>query len=156
MEHHNPDIYGTISAAGSPGTLNQKLYSNGPAAQVTYGNGSVNAAWVNNTLTVTVDNASDNEVLNLISADANNLAVAGTDGRVFVSGATVPNVFTFTSPSSVSHVINHNLGNQFPVLMVAITPANEEVVPSTVVFNSANQLTITFFVARAIAGTVIG
>lgn len=107
MEIHNPNVFGSVSAAGNEGIAGQHLQSAGPGLQ---------AVWAT-------------------PAD---------------------NSFTFTSASSVSHVINHNLGNQFPSITVWETATNGVIAPDTIIGNTVNQLTITFFVARAIAGTIAG
>lgn len=156
MEVHNLDIYGSLRSAGDPGANGQKLYSTGAGTQPDWDNGTVQITWTNNNLQVQVDNASDTETLNLISADANNLAVAGSDGRIYVSGATVANLFSFTSASNTSHVLNHNLNNVFPIITVYNQADNSVIQPATIVSNSANQLTVTFFAARAISGTIVG
>lgn len=156
MEAHNVDLYGSLRAAGDAGAIGQKLFSTGAGNQVDWDNGSIGVTWTNNSLQVQVDNASDTEVLNLISVDADNLAVAGSDGRVYISGVTVANVFSFTSASNTSHVLNHNLNNAFPTITVYNSADNSAIQPATIVSNSANQLTVTFFAARAIAGTIIG
>jgi hypothetical protein len=140
-----------------PGTSGQKLTSAGAGIQVSWATPTVTDTWVNNTFGITIDGvAAIPLVINLISADANNLAIAGSDGRVFVSGATVPNLFTFTSASNITHTITHNLGNQFPDVTVYDTATNQVVTPATVVGTSINVLTITFFSAVAIAGSVVG
>lgn len=64
--------------------------------------------------------------------------------------------FTFTSPSAISHVIVHNLNNSYPSITVWDTIAGAVIIPDSIVSNSPNTLTITFFVAVAIAGTIVG
>lgn len=89
----------------------------------------------------------------------------GTAGQVLTSGGAgvqvgwstpTDNSFTFASPSAISHVINHNLGNAFPAVTVWDSVASAVIEPATIISNTANQLTITFFAARAIAGTIVG
>lgn len=63
--------------------------------------------------------------------------------------------FTFASASSLSHVIVHNLNNDYPNITVWDT-ATDEVIHPVITSNNPNQITITFFVARAIAGTITG
>lgn len=63
--------------------------------------------------------------------------------------------FTFTSASATSHVIVHNLGNQYPDITVWDTTTGEVFHPD-ISRDNANQLTITTFVPVAIAGTIVG
>lgn len=64
--------------------------------------------------------------------------------------------FTFTSPSSLTHTITHNLNNQFPAITVYDTSNGQVIQPATIDGIDANTIEITFFSARAIAGTIIG
>jgi hypothetical protein len=132
-EIHSPDIYGPIALAAAPGTAGQHLESAGAGAQ---------AVWASTSA--------------LISSDTPNLLTTGGDGRLLVSGNSVPNLFTFTSAIAAVHTITHNLGNQFPVVTVYDTATGAVVVPTSVVGTNVNTLTITFFVPVAIAGSVVG
>ncbi len=156
-EIHSPDFYGDIKVATAPGSSGQKLTSAGAGVQATWVTPTVSDTWTNNTLGITVDGvAATPLVVSLVSADANNLAVAGSDGRVYVPDASIPNKFTGTSASNTSHTITHNLNNQFPDVTIYDTATNAVVVPQSVVGTNANTLTVTFFSAVAIAFTVVG
>lgn len=65
-------------------------------------------------------------------------------------------IFEFTSASALSHVITHNLNSDRPHVEVYNQADNAVIVPATVVATDANNTTITFFVARAIHGTITG
>lgn len=157
METHTPDIYGSISLNTDEGLTNKKIYSQGPGVQAVWSSGTMNVSWANNTLSTTVDGVLDTEVLNLISSDVGNVATQGTDGRVLVQSSSISGKFSFTSPSSLTHVLVHNLNNSFPTVTVWNTATNQVLVPSQITSNSPNQLTITFVgLPRAIAGTIVG
>jgi len=91
----------------------------------------------------------------IISPDSPNALECRANG-LFVDATAPAASFTFTSAIAVSHNIVHNLGNAFPVITVWNTATNTIVVPAAVTSNSINDLTITFFVATAIAGTIWG
>lgn len=156
-EIHSPDIYGDIKLASNPGTSGQKLTSAGVGVQANWASPTVSDTWTNNVLGITVDGVAATPLtINLISADAGNLASSGSDGRVFVSGSTVPSLFTFTSAINTTHTITHNLSNQFPDVTTYDTATNAVIIPLLVVGTSTNVLTITFFSAVAIAGSIVG
>jgi hypothetical protein len=89
----------------------------------------------------------------IIYGDASNNPASlaqGSDGHVLTLASGLPSwaassadTYTFTQ-SSVSNtwVINHNLG-KFP--SVTVVDSGESVVVGTIVFNTLNQITITFF-----------
>lgn len=153
MEIHSPDVYGPIALAGSAGTAGQQLTSAGPGAQAVWS--ASGGIVVTDTATVNLTLAGNSLSADaIISPDAGNELVAHANG--LYSPIPLVNKFTFTSASAVSHTITHNLNNQFPDVTIYETATNTQIEPATVVGTSANVLTVTFFSARAIAGTVIG
>lgn len=156
-EIHSPDFYGDIKLATAAGSSGQKLTSAGTGVQATWVTPTISDSWTNNTLGITVDGVSATPlVMALVSSDANNLAVAGSDGRVYVPDASIPNKFIGTSASNTVHVLVHNLNNQFPDVTIYDTATNAVVIPQSVVGTDANTLTVTFALATAIAFTVVG
>lgn len=70
--------------------------------------------------------------------------------------STAIGIYEYTSASALSHVIAHNLNSDKPLVTVYNQSDNAALQPATIVATDANTLTITFFVARAIKGTVSG
>lgn len=84
------------------------------------------------------------------------LTSQGTNVQAVWTTPTALPIFTFTSPSNTLHTIVHNLGSMYPVITV-YDQANDQVIqPATIEAIDANTTEITFFSARAIAGTIIG
>ena len=54
-----------------------------------------------------------------------------------------------------SHVVAHNLGQQFGVVTVIDSATKEVIIPQSIVFDSANQLTVTLNAALAITVVVV-
>lgn len=113
------------------------------------------------TINFTVSGTSDHSLTGtvIVDPDSDNLLVAGANGLALTCAAVqacVPAPFTFVSPSALSHVINHSLGNAFPTITVWDTVAGAVVIPDSIISNTINVLTINFFVATAIAGTIVG
>lgn len=74
-------------------------------------------------------------------------AAATTDGEILVSDGTnyTPQLIhhVYTGVSATSHVVAHNLGQQF-VNVTVIDSANSVIIPQSIVMDNANQLTVTF------------
>ena len=157
-EIHSPDIYGDVKLATNPGTTGQVLTSAGAGVQAIWSTTNVT---INDTATATAittvteapANNFDIDVDVKVSADANNIIVIHANGIY----ASLPfNIFTFTSPSALTHTITHNLNNTFPSITVWDSGSGQVVIPDTIQALNSSQLSITFFVARAIAGTIAG
>lgn len=61
----------------------------------------------------------------------------------------------YTGTSSTSHVVNHNIGQQYCNVTV-VDDTDEVVIPESITFNSSNQLTVTFTSAIACKVVVSG
>ncbi len=88
----------------------------------------------------------------IVSPNAGNQLTPLGNG-LFVPPSTTP--FTFASPLSLTHNIVHNRGNSYPLVTVWDTATGQVIIPDTIQTNTPNDFTITFFVARAIAGSVL-
>jgi hypothetical protein len=64
--------------------------------------------------------------------------------------------FLYDGASATSHAVPHNIGSQFCNVTVIDSATNEQIIPQSVVFNSANQLTVAFNVALACKVVVMG
>lgn len=91
-----------------------------------------------------------------ISPDTGNTLVAHANGLFVPTPVAAVNKFTFTSPSAITHTITHNLNNAFPTVTIWDTATGDVIQPSIISSNGVNSFDVTFFVARAIAGTVVG
>ncbi len=87
-------------------------------------------------------------------------AFYGTDTVTGVKGwfTNAPRRFQQAFPSAVSFVVNHNLANGFPDVAIYRTDVAppRQVMPSAIVANSANQVTVTLAVARPVTIEVQG
>ncbi len=88
----------------------------------------------------------------IVSPNAGN-QIQPLGNGLFVPPSTIP--FTFASPLSLTHNIVHNRGNSYPLVIVWDTATGQVIIPDTIQSNTPNDFTITFFVARAIAGSVL-
>lgn len=153
VEIHVPNIYGPVQLATDEGLAGQQLTSAGPGAQAIWA--ASGGITVSDTDTVDLTLTGNDITADVIvSPDAGNQLVAQANG-LFVAPAAAQ-IFTFTSPSATSHTIVHNLGNSFPNVTIWDTASGDVIAPSTVSSNGPNSFDVTFFLARAIAGTVVG
>lgn len=64
--------------------------------------------------------------------------------------------FLYDGAASASHTVAHNIGSRFCNVTVIDSATNEQIIPQSVVFDSSNQLTVTFNVALACKVVVMG
>lgn len=153
VEIHVPNIIGPVQLAASEGIAGQQLTSAGPGVQAIWAaSGGISILDTTSIDLTLAANVLSGAVIVAPTA-GNQLQSTGTG--LFVPAASV-NKFAFTSASALVHTITHNLNNQYPTVDVFDTVTGAVVVPLSVVGTSVNVLTVTFFAARAIAGTVVG
>jgi hypothetical protein len=84
-------------------------------------------------------------------------AVAGQalvyNGSAFVNRAIY---FMYDGASATSHVVSHNLGQRYVNVTVIDAATNEQIIPQSVTFDSANQLTVTLNTALALKVVCMG
>lgn len=68
--------------------------------------------------------------------------------------ASALNKYDFSSPIQLVHTITHPMRTLSPDVVVYDQSLSEAVVPEAIEINSDSQITITFFAARAIYGTI--
>ncbi len=64
--------------------------------------------------------------------------------------------YLYTGSSATTHTVTHNTGTQYCNVMVIDSADNTLVIPQSITFNSANQLTVVFTVATAVKIAVVG
>lgn len=75
------------------------------------------------------------------------------DGTNFVNR---PIYFLYDGAAATSHQVNHNLGQKYCNVTVVETATDEVVIPQSIVFDSNNQLTVTFTSSIACKVIVMG
>ena len=71
-------------------------------------------------------------------------AKANADAVAAAKLAALDSLYLYTSgASATTHVVTHNLGQQFTQVTV-IDSTNQVIIPDSVTFDSANQLTVVF------------
>lgn len=83
-----------------------------------------------------------------------------TDGDILVMNGSGQFVnqkayYLYTGASAATHTVTHNLGQKFCVVTV-VDSTDEVVIPQSITFNSANQLTVVFNTAIACSVVVMG
>ena len=64
--------------------------------------------------------------------------------------------FLYDGAAATEHVVTHNIGSQFCNVTVIDSASNEQIIPQSVIFESANVLRVTFNVALAAKVVVMG
>lgn len=96
------------------------------------------------------------------SVDAHNdvtlTAPAAGDTLINVGGQFVnrPIYFLYDGASNTTHVVEHNLGQQYCNVTVVESATDEVVIPQSITFDDANQLTVVFNTAVAAKVVVMG
>ena len=95
------------------------------------------------------------------AVDAEATARAAADATLTANVATINTnlnkiFFLYDGASATSHVVSHGLSQQFCNVTVVDAVANEVIIPQAIVFDSANQLTVTLNSALAIKVVVMG
>lgn len=62
--------------------------------------------------------------------------------------------FAYSSPSSISHTLIHGLNTLSPAVTVIDDSTGTVVLPAEILVLDADSIDITFFVAKAIRGTI--
>lgn len=64
--------------------------------------------------------------------------------------------YVYSGASATTHVVTHNTGSQYNVVTVIDGTTDEVIIPNSITFDTANQLTVTVNVALAIKVVVVG
>jgi hypothetical protein len=87
-------------------------------------------------------------------------ADASQTGNVLIANGTQwegrPIYFLYSGASATNHTVTHNLGQKYCNVTVVDTATDEVIIPQSITFNSANQLTVTLTSALAIKVVVMG
>jgi hypothetical protein len=140
----------TVSSAGqvainvADATATAKGLASFSSADFTVSSGAVSA------VAKPLDSLTD---VTISTASAGQTIVYSAGSTQFVNR---PTYFLYNGAESSSHVVSHSLGQQYCNVTVVETASNEVVIPQSIVFDSATQLTVTFTSALACKVVVMG
>ena len=137
----------TTRATGAEGTLTTNL-----AAEVTRAQAAEGVLTTDLATEAAARAAADTALQTAITAEATARAAADTAinaklGKIF---------FLYDGASATSHVVGHALNQKYCNVTVVDATADEVIIPQAIVFDSANQLTVTLNSALAIKVVVMG
>jgi hypothetical protein len=143
---------GLIAAEVTRATAAEGVLTSSVAAEVTRATAAegVNAA----AIAAEVTRATAGEATNAtaIAGEVTRATAAESD----ITAKLSKGYFLYTGAAASTHTVSHGIGSQFCNVTVIDSSTNEQIIPQSVVFDSATQLTVTFNVSLACKVVVMG